>query len=476
MEHKQLFARYAPLLCPAAGLGCAVALYGMLVWAPAAFNPAASAPLPNIGVHAGSLANGLALLLLALLASHVSRLLPRLAAILVAAGSALWCAPNLLGSPDLLTAAAGVVSGLGVACAFVYWLQVLAAQNQRATHAALVGAALVSAGLNAITGFLPQGGLGVFALVCAVGQIVLILARRPLDSVASPDMQSVREAASALTPVLVSSIVLTFVAPLVNTVLMVDVLDPAVRLGLSASMNALVGVGLAAVWFIPQRPPSLFLILLVFTGVLFAFILLVWVIGFQAASVLLGLGSAAFFLVTFLVMDASLEAARSYGLLAVQTYGVAGGLVMLARTGADVVAASLLHAGIADESKTLAAVFLLVYLLTCAAFLLVGAIKRSGTPQPAMAASAEPTVWERLAQQCEHVSGAFGLSQREREVLALIMQGRNVPAIAEELVLSRNTVQTHVRHIYENLGVHSRKELVAFVEGFDETQSPMPLG
>ena len=53
----------------------------------------------------------------------------------------------------------------------------------------------------------------------------------------------------------------------------------------------------------------------------------------------------------------------------------------------------------------------------------------------------------------------------------LIMRGRNVPAIAEELVLSRNTVQTHVRHIYEQLGVHSRQELVAYVESFSSQSS-----
>ena len=28
-------------------------------------------------------------------------------------------------------------------------------------------------------------------------------------------------------------------------------------------------------------------------------------------------------------------------------------------------------------------------------------------------------------------------------------------------------MQTHVRHLYERLGVHSRQELVAFVEAFD---------
>ena len=43
------------------------------------------------------------------------------------------------------------------------------------------------------------------------------------------------------------------------------------------------------------------------------------------------------------------------------------------------------------------------------------------------------------------------------------MHGRNVPAIAQELSISKNTVQTHVRHIYEALGVHTRQDLVTYV-------------
>lgn len=54
----------------------------------------------------------------------------------------------------------------------------------------------------------------------------------------------------------------------------------------------------------------------------------------------------------------------------------------------------------------------------------------------------------------------YGLSAREREIANLVLLGRNVPAIADLLVISQSTVQTHVKHIYEKTGVHSRQELV----------------
>jgi DNA-binding NarL/FixJ family response regulator len=44
------------------------------------------------------------------------------------------------------------------------------------------------------------------------------------------------------------------------------------------------------------------------------------------------------------------------------------------------------------------------------------------------------------------------------EVLRLLVAGRTDREIAEALALSPRTVQVHVAHIYEKLGVHSRAE------------------
>jgi LuxR family maltose regulon positive regulatory protein len=52
------------------------------------------------------------------------------------------------------------------------------------------------------------------------------------------------------------------------------------------------------------------------------------------------------------------------------------------------------------------------------------------------------------------------LSDREREVLRLLATHLSAPQIADELVVSRHTVRTHVKHIYDKLGVHSRAEAV----------------
>ena len=49
--------------------------------------------------------------------------------------------------------------------------------------------------------------------------------------------------------------------------------------------------------------------------------------------------------------------------------------------------------------------------------------------------------------------------------MRLLARGKCGQQIQDELVVSRNTVKTHVRHIYRKLDVHSQQELVNLVGG-----------
>lgn len=66
----------------------------------------------------------------------------------------------------------------------------------------------------------------------------------------------------------------------------------------------------------------------------------------------------------------------------------------------------------------------------------------------------------RLGLKCSELSQTHGLTAREAEILPLIVQGRHLSQIADELGISSNTIKTHMRHIYEKLEIHSRSELM----------------
>ena len=59
--------------------------------------------------------------------------------------------------------------------------------------------------------------------------------------------------------------------------------------------------------------------------------------------------------------------------------------------------------------------------------------------------------------------GADPLTRREREVAALVAQGRSNREIAEQFVLSERTVETHVSRILTKLDLSSRTQLAAWV-------------
>lgn len=55
---------------------------------------------------------------------------------------------------------------------------------------------------------------------------------------------------------------------------------------------------------------------------------------------------------------------------------------------------------------------------------------------------------------------ALGLTERERDVLRLIVQGRTNREIAAELYVSETTVKTHINHIFAKLGARDRAHAV----------------
>jgi DNA-binding NarL/FixJ family response regulator len=65
----------------------------------------------------------------------------------------------------------------------------------------------------------------------------------------------------------------------------------------------------------------------------------------------------------------------------------------------------------------------------------------------------DPTIVSRLVRRPREDSPLGALTDREREVLELIAEGRNNAAIGQRLYLSPKTVETHIHQIFQKLGL-----------------------
>jgi DNA-binding CsgD family transcriptional regulator len=67
------------------------------------------------------------------------------------------------------------------------------------------------------------------------------------------------------------------------------------------------------------------------------------------------------------------------------------------------------------------------------------------------------------AEVAPMIMAAFGLTAREQTISGLVCQGLSTRQISERLHLTIDTVQDHLKSVYDRTGVHSRGELVATI-------------
>lgn len=84
-------------------------------------------------------------------------------------------------------------------------------------------------------------------------------------------------------------------------------------------------------------------------------------------------------------------------------------------------------------------------------------IRAGGVPMSAQIARKVLEIFRRWAVPARD----YGLTEREVEVLQLLVDGQSQKRIAYELELSPHTVNSHIRNIYAKLHVHSRSAAVA---------------
>lgn len=123
----------------------------------------------------------------------------------------------------------------------------------------------------------------------------------------------------------------------------------------------------------------------------------------------------------------------------------------------------LIHLSTLDQgvlTALLVIVTLLALSLLLAAFGSSNALKTLVNSNPFVETAALSEADPRKERALD-IAARHGLTSREQDILLLLLsQGHSAARIGELLYISAATVQTHTKHIYAKLGVHSRQEII----------------
>ena len=89
---------------------------------------------------------------------------------------------------------------------------------------------------------------------------------------------------------------------------------------------------------------------------------------------------------------------------------------------------------------------------------LINAVRKAHTGQSSLSPEAAQVLIQKMNEPAQP---GQDMTEREREILALMVEGLSNNAIAERLFVSQSTVKFHVSNVLSKLGVNSRIEAVA---------------
>ncbi len=118
----------------------------------------------------------------------------------------------------------------------------------------------------------------------------------------------------------------------------------------------------------------------------------------------------------------------------------------------------------ADFVRMTAVTFFLLYLVLMVIWMVNSHERKKAVAQARVA----DELLDRMAHEqqdvrrarCDVLADEHGLTNREKDILYLLAQGRDLAFICETLFLSKNTVKSYQKTIYAKLDVHSKQEII----------------
>ena len=402
-----------------------------------------------------------------------------------AASSAAIALAPFLQAPALLYGGS-VVLGIAMFAMNIGWGVVVIAQGVRKAFLNVAGAWTAGLALNGLvqclipvaqelaTILLPLVSAGLYALNAALQGRPLY--RIPTDGADAP--------ARKLPRTIIHVAVASFIFCLAFGFMYGTIIFPVGSEAAAGAFDALSTRGLAALLFfvvgispLKRHFPTLFaaFILLMTLGVVLVSVQLATGSPQAEACLVIALGYAAFDIAIWTLMASArtgstpLDARIIALVMAAQQAGILGGQTTAAFLG---LGGAMPHTAILLGSLYLFLLASIALIKMCSDAWNYGTARRLAfTAAPASAAGpSEPEPEPENA--LDAFARTYDLTNRETDVLGFIREGRSVPYIAQALVVSENTVKTHLRHVYTKCNVHNRQALLDLITRANESEEP----
>ena len=204
-------------------------------------------------------------------------------------------------------------------------------------------------------------------------------------------------------------------------------------------------------------------------------------------QILAGVLYAVYTVAFALVIIQCIQASRSRKINPLFVFGIFGGIIYLAHDVAFIIGQFVVDIDASSVQNTEVLALCVVAALAIIFFICQGGflsatnpnrnyaehielIQTASIPEPRKRETAgdahgrQATITDRISKQCRDIALHYGLSKRESEIMEYIVRGNTIKRISEELLVSENTVSTHVKRLYVKLGIHKKQQLRDMVE------------
>lgn len=384
---------------------------------------------------------------------------PFLEAVLLISAGMIFLLGFFVTSSIILLSVSGVLVGVGTTCCFICWETVLSLSEPREAKKQIILGSMLSLLPFGLFFAFGQPGLLFTESVLVFCNLVLLFVTLKFgeapaalgDARKRPHPISIRR---RFWKPLLCIVMVGIISPVVGSVAFASELAFFESCTIVFAANMLSAIILGVVWLAFGKEVTITKAYVFLFPVLITAFLVFPFVPETYRVVVLFVGSFGFTLFSIVMMMSCISIARDEGISLVFVYALFAGITYVSRLIGDGLASLIANSSLSQETQLVTSVFVLLYGCSLVMFVLV----RRGAADKA--ASSKPSGVDVLQQTVLQIAQEHGLSQRQTEVLDLLVHGYDVPSIAKKLFISENTVRTHTKKVYALLDVHSKQEII----------------